>query len=269
MASFVLMSVLRHARDIPAFEKAQREKRWNYVHPRLLSDIKVGVLGLGELGSAAVLELSLQGFDVRGWSRSQKRLPGIDCRSGLEALPQFLSECEILVVMLPLTPERYHLLNAERLALLPKGAKFVNVARGPIVDEPALIAALQSGAISEATLDVFEHEPLPQGQPAVDHGERAHHAASGLGGHSAHGGGAGGAEHHAGALRRAGAEPGRSPPGLLSPARTARPRRRRAGEEGREHLHRRPQRLAAEGKPHHPRRRQRLGQRDHRHCEPS
>ncbi|WP_341992655.1 glyoxylate/hydroxypyruvate reductase A [Azorhizobium sp. AG788] len=165
MASFVLMSVLRHARDIPAFEKAQREKRWNYVHPRMAGDIKVGVLGLGELGSAAVLELSLQGFDVRGWSRTQKRLPGIDCRAGMDALPQFLSECEILVVMLPLTRDTHHLINAERLALLPQGAKFINVARGPIVDEPALIAALQSGHISEATLDVFEHEPLPQDSP--------------------------------------------------------------------------------------------------------
>ncbi len=165
MASFVLMSVLRHARDIPVFEKAQREKRWHYVHPRTAGEITVGVMGLGELGSAAVLELSLQGFEVRGWSRNPKKLPGIHTSHGLDKLPAFLAECEILVVMLPLTRETYHMLNAERLALLPRGAKFINVARGPVVDEKALIAALTSGHLSQATLDVFEHEPLPQDSP--------------------------------------------------------------------------------------------------------
>lgn len=165
MASFVLFCVLRHAREIPTFERAQREGRWHYVHPRTAGEIRVGVLGLGELGSTAALELVRHGFDVRGWSRSPKQLEGVKTFNGSGALPGFLAEADILVVMLPLTGETRHLLDAERLALLPKGAKFINVARGPVVDEAGLIAALRSGAISEATLDVFEVEPLPPESP--------------------------------------------------------------------------------------------------------
>ncbi len=165
MASFVLMAVLRHARNIPAFEKAQREHRWHYVHPRTADEITVGVLGLGELGAMAAHELARQGFNVRGWSRSAKDLPGLTCFHGLDSLESFLGACEILVVMLPLTGETHGLIDAKRLSQLPRGATFINVARGPIVDEPALIAALQSGQIGEATLDVFAHEPLPPESP--------------------------------------------------------------------------------------------------------
>ncbi|QTL02359.1 glyoxylate/hydroxypyruvate reductase A [Aquabacter sp. L1I39] len=165
MASFVLMAVLRHARDIPLFEKAQREGRWHYVQPRPADEISVGVLGLGELGGTAAAEIARQGFRVSGWSRTPKEIPGVACVSGMEALPAFLRASEILVVMLPLTPATRHILNAETLALLPRGAKLINVARGAIIDEPALVAALRSGALGGATLDVFETEPLPAQSP--------------------------------------------------------------------------------------------------------
>lgn len=165
MASFVLFAVLRHARDIPALERAQREGRWHVIAPRTTDEFRVGVLGLGELGAQAAHELARQGFRVSGWSRTPKALPDIACVHGLEALDGFLAGCDILVVMLPLTAQTRHLLDARRLALLPRGAKLVNVARGPILDEPALIAALQSGQVSEATLDVFETEPLPADSP--------------------------------------------------------------------------------------------------------
>lgn len=165
MASFVLMAVLRHARDIPALEQAQREKRWTWISPRPADEVKVGVLGLGELGARAAREIAGQGFAVRGWSRTRKELPGIDCRHGAEALDPFLDGLDILVAMLPSTPQTRGLLDARRLALLPKGAAFVNVARGDIVDEEALIAALRSGQIGAATLDVFAKEPLPQDSP--------------------------------------------------------------------------------------------------------
>lgn len=165
MASFVLFTVLRHARDIPLFERAQRERRWAFVAPRTADEIRVGIMGLGELGSAAALEIARQGFDVRGWSRTPRDIAGITCFHGLEALPAFLAETEILVVLLPLTPETRGLLDASRLAVLPRGAKLVNVGRGPVVDETALISALRSGQISAATLDVFEVEPLPADSP--------------------------------------------------------------------------------------------------------
>lgn len=165
MASYVLFAVLRYARDIPAFERAQREQRWHYLHPRAPSGIRVGVLGLGELGAYAARELARQGFDVRGWSRSQKEIAGIRCHSGLGSLNDFLSQSDILVVMLPLTPQTSGLLSAERLAHLPQGAAFINVSRGAIVDQAALTTALRSGQIAEATLDVFDREPLPPHDP--------------------------------------------------------------------------------------------------------
>lgn len=162
MTSYVLFAAIRYARDIPVFERAQRRGEWHYVHPRALSDIRVGVLGLGELGTPAAQALAGVGFDVRGWSRSLKQIAGVKCSAGLETLDAFLAETEILIILLPLTPETRGLLDAQRLSLLPWGAKLINASRGAVVDEPALIAALNSGQIAEATLDVFTVEPLPK-----------------------------------------------------------------------------------------------------------
>lgn len=160
MTSYVLFSVIRYARDIDKFEAAQRESRWHYIHPRALSQVKVGVLGLGELGAAAARALAGLGLDVRGWSRSAKTVPGVACSHGLEALDALIADVEILVVMLPLTSETRGLFGAARLRRMAPGAKLINAARGAIVDEPALIAALQDGHLGGATLDVFAEEPL-------------------------------------------------------------------------------------------------------------
>jgi glyoxylate/hydroxypyruvate reductase A len=165
MASYVLFAVLRYARDIPAFERAQRERRWHYLHPRLPSSMRVGVLGLGELGACAALELARQGFDVRGWSRSEKQLDTVTCVHGLERLDGFLASSDILVVMLPLTAQTRGLLNAERLARLPAGSSLINVSRGAVIDQQALTAALATGRLGAATLDVFDREPLPPEDP--------------------------------------------------------------------------------------------------------
>jgi glyoxylate/hydroxypyruvate reductase len=161
MTSYVLFSVIRYARDIHVFERAQRRRQWQYVHPRALGDIKVGVLGLGELGEPAARALAGLGFDVRGWSRTAKAIDGVKCSCGLDTLDGLLAEAEMLVVMLPLTPDTRGLLDTRRLSRLPHGAKLVNASRGAVVDEGALLNALQSGHIAEATLDVFMVEPLP------------------------------------------------------------------------------------------------------------
>jgi glyoxylate/hydroxypyruvate reductase len=165
MTSYVLFAVIRHARDIPAFERAQRRGEWHYIHPRPLSSFRVGVLGLGELGGAAAEALARLGFDVRGWARTPKTITGVACVSGPQALDGFLAASDILVVMLPLTPETRGLLDARRLALLPHGAGIVNTSRGAIIDEAALVDALRSRRIGEATLDAFAIEPLPAGHP--------------------------------------------------------------------------------------------------------
>jgi glyoxylate/hydroxypyruvate reductase len=165
MTSYVLFAVIRYARDITIFERAQRLRKWHYVHPRPLSAIKVGILGLGELGAPAARALVDLGFDVRGWSRTPKSLPGVKCISGRADLNGFLAEVEILVVMLPLTSDTKGLLGAGELDALPKGAKLINASRGAVIDETALLQALRSGQIAEATLDVFTVEPLPDRHP--------------------------------------------------------------------------------------------------------
>ena len=161
MTSYVMFAVIRYARNIHVFERAQRRSEWHYIQPRALGDIKVGMLGLGELGAPAARALAGLGLDVGGWSRTAKTVAGVECSSGLDTLDAFLAEKEILVVMLPLTPETRGLLDARRLALLPRGAKIVNASRAAVVDETALLKCLQSGHIAEATLDVFMVEPLP------------------------------------------------------------------------------------------------------------
>lgn len=165
MAGYVLFSVLRYARDIPHFEQAQRRGQWSYKHPRSPEEVRVAVLGLGELGGRAAQELHRQGFTVSGWSRSQANIEGVQCFAGLETLDTVLSGAEILVVMLPLTPATRGLLTRERLMRLPRGAFFINVARGTLVDQTALTELLQNGHLGGATLDVFEREPLPPDNP--------------------------------------------------------------------------------------------------------
>jgi glyoxylate/hydroxypyruvate reductase len=165
MAGYVLFAVLRHARNIPAFEWAQRVRRWHYVHPRDPETISVGVLGLGELGLTAALECARQGFRVHGWSNSFKSVDGIETSAGLDTLEAVLRASDIVVCMLPQTERTRGILDAGRLAQMKRGAAFVNVSRGSIVDEPALIDALRAGLVAEATLDVFATEPLPPESP--------------------------------------------------------------------------------------------------------
>jgi len=168
MAQFVLAAVLRHYRDFVSFSRAQKERRWHYIHPREAPTCSVGVMGLGNLGAMAAHELARQGFRVSGWARSPKNLEGVESFHGEAGLAPFLAKSEILVVMLPLTPETEGILGAKALGLLPRGAKLVNVGRGKLVDEKALVAALRSGQVAEATLDVFEVEPLPAESPLWD-----------------------------------------------------------------------------------------------------
>ena len=142
---------------------AQQTQRW---HPRSRRQLKaVTVLGLGELGAAVAMHLSQQGWQVSGWSNSAKHIDGVNCYAGLAELPIALAEADVLICLLPLTSATNNLLNSETLAFCRQGVIFINVARGAIVDDDALLAALQSGQVSAACLDVFRQEPLPAEHP--------------------------------------------------------------------------------------------------------
>ncbi len=165
MVSYVTHAVTRVARDFHHLERAQRRGEWRYIHPRALGTHRVSVLGLGELGAAVASALSGTGYSVTGWARSAKSIAGIRCLHGSAGFATALAEADTLVLLLPLTPQTRGLIGAAELAQLPPGAHVVNVARGALLDETALLAALRMGHVAEATLDVFETTPLPPGHP--------------------------------------------------------------------------------------------------------
>ena len=142
---------------------------WRRHLPPLAPDRPVTILGLGALGVACAHALTGLGFPVTGWSRTSKDITGLKCLHGLKGLHDALHHAEILVLLLPLTEDTQNIVNAETLALLPKGAVVINPGRGPLIDDTALLAALDDGHIAHATLDVFRIEPLP-----VDHPYWAH-----------------------------------------------------------------------------------------------
>lgn len=134
---------------------------WAPKAPPLAFDTGVTVLGLGELGAACALSLATFGFQVTGWSRSQKQIDGITCMSGADGLDEALSRADYCVLLLPSTAATENTLDARTLALMPKGARILNPGRGPLIDDEALLAALNANQIDHATLDVFRVEPLP------------------------------------------------------------------------------------------------------------
>ncbi|WP_102109181.1 2-hydroxyacid dehydrogenase [Oceaniglobus roseus] len=168
MQEYVCLHVLRLHRDQPRLEAAQRRGAWDQHSTPTARDRRVGILGMGHLGQAAALALAGFGFDVAGWSRSGRGPEGI-AMFGAEGLEAFLARTDILVCLLPLTAETEGILDARTLGMLPKGACLVNAARGGHLVEEDLLAALASGQVSHATLDVFAVEPLPAGHPFWSH----------------------------------------------------------------------------------------------------
>ena len=169
MSEYVVLQVLRlHRRDLE-YRAQQEAGIWRELDQQNAAARRVGILGLGELGQDAAKKLSALGFDVAGWSRSEKNLGGIASYAGAAGFAPLLSRSETLICLLPLTTETEGILNANTLALLPKGAALVNAARGAHLVEEDLLAALASGQISVAVLDVFRQEPLPAGHPFWRH----------------------------------------------------------------------------------------------------
>lgn len=169
MVEYVSMAVLGLHRDLIDYAAQQRDEVWRQIRVRPAATRRVGVLGLGMLGEASCRMLTNFGFQVAGWSRSRREIEGVTCFAGSEELPEFLARTDILVCLLPLTDETRGMLNAELFAQLPKGARLVNTGRGGHLDQDALLAALDSGQISAAWLDVTTPEPLTKGHPLWSH----------------------------------------------------------------------------------------------------
>jgi glyoxylate/hydroxypyruvate reductase len=162
MAEAVLAWTLYVHRDMPRYAAQQAARQWiahEYARP---ADKTVALLGLGALGEAAARRLVAAGFDVCGWSRTRKALPNITCYAGNDELPAMLARADIVVCLLPLTPQTRGIMNAGAFGALRKRTSLINFARGPIVDDAALRAALDDGRLAHAVLDVFAQEPLPE-----------------------------------------------------------------------------------------------------------
>ncbi len=161
MSDYVLLHVLRQHRQLARLQDEQRRHHWEWrLWPRA-RDVTVGILGLGRLGSEAARKLALMGFNVRGWSRRRRQVEGVESFAGDAELPSFLSACNHLVCLLPLTRETENILDARLFSKLPRGAFLINAGRGGHLDEAALLAALASGQLAGATLDVLRQEPPP------------------------------------------------------------------------------------------------------------
>jgi glyoxylate/hydroxypyruvate reductase A len=169
MTEFVMMRVLHYHRRMPEYEAQQRARVWRQLPQTAPGDRKVGILGLGVLGGGAAAAVAALGFDVGGWSRMPKSLPGVASYTGEDGLFSLLERSEILVCLLPLTRDTRGLLDRTTLNALPRGAYLINAARGGHLVDRDLLAALDSGQVAGATLDVFDTEPLPADHPFWAH----------------------------------------------------------------------------------------------------
>lgn len=165
MVESVLLHVLGMHRQMPDYRRFQARGVWRPLPQKTAAERRVGVLGLGALGRAACLALSGLGFQVSGWGGSQRVVEGIRCLSGEAGLAALLDGCEILVNLLPLTPETGGLLSAGLFARLPAGASVINVGRGGHLVEADLLAALDRGQLAHAVIDVLATEPALASHP--------------------------------------------------------------------------------------------------------
>jgi len=169
MVEYALLYTLRFHRHLPAYEAQQRAREWKEQPLKLAQERRVGVMGLGEIGGATARAMVGLGFDVAGWSRRPKAIEGVTSFSGPEGLGPFLARTEILVCILPLTQETTDILDKRLFDAMPRGGFVINIGRGKQLVEEDLVAALDSGHLAGAALDVFRTEPLPAESPLWAH----------------------------------------------------------------------------------------------------
>jgi glyoxylate/hydroxypyruvate reductase A len=170
MGEYVCWAALSLLKDARRIGIGQAARRWDFFEPeRMATDTTVGIMGLGHMGEAAARMLRGIGFPVIGWSRTPKALDGVRSFVGPDQRDAFLAQSQILVCLLPSTEETRGILSAPLFAKLPQGAGLVNVGRGSQQKIEDVLAALDSGRLSGAVIDVFEQEPLPPEHPAWTH----------------------------------------------------------------------------------------------------
>ena len=171
MAEYVILGVLEHFRRFPDYRRQQESGIWKPQPFTHISTPGIGIMGCGEIGRYVGSRLADLGFRVYGWTRTPKQIDHIQVFSGRDLLGQFLNKADILVCMLPLTPETENILNARTFSRLPPDAYLINVGRGAHLVDEDLLSALDSGQLSGALLDVFREEPLPEQHPFWSHGK--------------------------------------------------------------------------------------------------
>ncbi len=169
MAEWVMLTTLEYHRDAMEYREAEKRHDWIRLSPRIAGRTTVAVMGLGAIGSVVAETLTHLKFNVIGWSRSEKSIPGVTSYHGEDGFTSCLKEADILVSILPLTDATENIYNADHFAQMKQGAAFINAGRGKQVVEDDLIRAIDQGHLRGATLDVMVTEPLPE-----DHGFWAH-----------------------------------------------------------------------------------------------
>ncbi|SHK27137.1 glyoxylate/hydroxypyruvate reductase A [Marinobacter antarcticus] len=169
MYEYLHTAVMYYFRDFDIYKTQQYQSTWKQQLPKSIAHTTIGVMGLGKLGEYSASKFSEIGFNVIGWSRTQKTITGVKSYTGDRQLEEFLSQVDILICLLPLTNETRGILNLENFSKLPSGACLVNVARGEHVMDEDLITAINQGQLRGACLDVFREEPLPQTHPFWQH----------------------------------------------------------------------------------------------------
>lgn len=169
IAEWFLAYILSHQRHIGFYEAAQSRAEWTPKEPLFTPDTTVGVLGLGHIGARTANMLNAVGFQVMGWSRSPKDLEGVACLHGEDALPDLLTQCDHVCAILPSTPQTIGLFGDKVLSAMKPGSQLLNAGRGDLIDEAALINALDLGTPGHAVLDVTSIEPLPASSPLWAH----------------------------------------------------------------------------------------------------